>query len=116
MPPKDQEREMLAKHHKEMDDARAELRARIQSIKRAQEKQKADWVSTAMHNVMPQWAARQVLDKKRGWLCRLFGVSLDHWHLANGDVEQFMLFKRGKVKALKIFRWDDGQHIEGDRY
>lgn len=104
----------LEKAQKEADEARRELQARMVSIKRAQQKARQEYSELALFNVLPAWAARWVINKGRGWICRLYGVRIDHWHYGSRG-EQLMVFKRGKIVMTKIFRWDDGEHMEGKR-
>lgn len=104
----------VEKAQKEMSEARQELMNRLADIKRAQQKERDEYLELALFNVMPAWAVRRVLDRKQGWLCRLYGVRIDHLHY-DKRAEQFIVFKRNKLVMTKIFKWDDGQHMEGKR-
>lgn len=104
----------IEKGQKEMSEARQELFNRMLDIKRAQQKERDEYLELALFNVMPAWAVNRVLHKKQGWLCHLYRVRIDHW-IYDKRAEQFMVFKRNKLVMTKIFKWDDGQHMEGKR-
>lgn len=110
---KQTEAEAVEKFRKEIDSGRAELRARVAAIKRGQEEEKRAWLWEELRRVMPDWAFRQVLQKGRGWVCRLFGVRVNYFFFDKDYAEQIMVMKRGNPVALKLFKWDDGKHLEG---
>lgn len=115
MAEKNPQKELVDKHLQEVEEARKELHERVLLIKKAQARQKMEWIEGALSLAMPAWAVKQVLLKNRGWVCRLFGTSIDQFHFDKEYAEGILLMKRGECLALKIFRWNDGEHLEGSR-
>jgi hypothetical protein len=105
----------LEKFQKEIYDAKVELRARMDAIRKAQADEKENWIKEILTETLPKWAVEQVINMGRGWICRFFGIRVDKFRFDKEYAEQVIVFKRNKVVALKVFKWDDGQHLEGRR-
>jgi hypothetical protein len=103
---------LVETHKAEMAAAHEELRRRLKEFRLAQEKEKEEWVFLNLQKACPLWAVRSAMLKRRGWVLRLFGVTVDHVGFSR-YVEMFEIRKRGRLVAIKLFRWDSGDHMEG---
>jgi hypothetical protein len=107
----DADRALLEKERAHQDEARRELRARAEIIRNNVLREKEDWVYAALKLVAPLWAVRWTMEKKRGWILRIFSVTMEHW-VFDTYTEIFIVRKGGKTAAVKLFRWN-GTHTEG---
>jgi hypothetical protein len=105
------DQEMIKQAQAEHEEARRELRARVDMLKKKLQDDKEEWIASALQLVAPLWAVRWALNKNRGWILRIFSVTLDHW-VFDSYTELFEVRKGGKLVAVKLFRWN-GTHLEG---
>lgn len=104
----------LSEHIRKEHEAHIELKRRLQEFRIAQTKEKEEWVFRNLQLVAPLWAVKWALFRKRGWILRLFRVTLDPIGFSR-HMEMFEIRKGGKLVAIKLFRWDSGDHLEGVR-
>lgn len=96
-----------------LEEARAEIKRRVKSFNDWKMREKQDWVDRAMQKAVPMWVMKQVFWKNRGWILRIYGVTLDRVVFDNSPFEFYEIRKRGKLVAAILFKFDDGKHIEG---
>lgn len=102
---------LLEQERRELEAARAELRARAAALKKQYEDEKEEWLVQSLLSILPEWAVNWAIRKGRGWLLRIFRVTWDVC-IFDASTEVHQIRRAGKTVAIKLFRFG-GANVEG---